>query len=236
MRLIYSLFQKSIELAGRFGKRGVYVLMLHHVVPRGKTPDKPEISVSEDTFKALIEKLGQSGFKFISPEALESAVSRKSVLITFDDVCSDALETAVPYLIKEKLPFTAFISEGFVGKHGYITAQQAESLARCPLCTVGYHSRTHGIFRGRREEEIRMECDCSDFEHSIQTQIQYFAFPYGSVYACGFKKAKIIKDLYEYSFSTINTRCTRFWLKRYPCYLPRMNMSEESAKRLLKKL
>jgi hypothetical protein len=85
-------------------------------------------------------------------------------------------------------------------------------------------------------EQIESEVDCSSLENKIDKDIQYFAFPYGSVYACSQRSIDIIaKGKYLLSFSTIAVPCTPDAIMKHKNFLPRINVNEKNYKILLER-
>ena len=77
--------------------------------------------------------------------------------ITFDDGLQDAYTIAYPALKERSIPFTLFVSSGFVGEPGYLSKEQLLELAADPLCTVGAHGTRHRVLTQVGEAERREE-------------------------------------------------------------------------------
>lgn len=235
-RYFWSLIQKIIEFFGRFQKNGAYVLMFHNV---SDDPDKrsdKSIFVTARSFESLINSLIDGGARFAPVSGLKEAASSGAVIITFDDMFLSAFENAVPLLEKNKIPYCVFISDKFIDKDGYVSSKQIKELSESDLCTVGFHSAGHKMLRNMSVRDAKNELIQSKTEEITGQKAEYFAFPYGSVFACGFKKAKLAAGLYKYSFSTISVRCSEYWIKKYPYYLPRINVCEDNYLSIKKQL
>ncbi|MBL3926344.1 hypothetical protein FH717_24020, partial [Bacteroides thetaiotaomicron] len=53
---------------------------------------------------------------------------QKFAVVTFDDVPLDAYEKAVPVLLSMQIPFTFFITTGYIGTKGFMTKAQLKKL------------------------------------------------------------------------------------------------------------
>ena len=233
-RNYFSSIQKAIELFGGFQKTGVCILMFHQVNDDTSKWVNKNVAISFKSFKTLILSYLSQGFSFVPIGEIEANVDcDKAISITFDDIFYDTAEEAIPFLTELGIPFCVFISDCFINKENYLTSDQLHSLLNNRLCTIGYHSKSHIMMRNLTTEEILEEIDCSAFERAIKKKIDYLAFPYGSVFACGLKKASISKSMYKYSFSTISVKCSKKWLICYPYYLPRINVNEGNYHTLL---
>lgn len=235
-RYFWSFLQKIIELFGRFHKNGADVLMFHHVSDDEAHWHDASISIRQTSFKALIDSLIQRGAAFAPVTELEKAAGRRAVIVTFDDMFLSAYQNALPVLEENNIPYCVFISDSFIGKEEYLSEKELGELARRPLCTVGFHAKNHLMLRTLGSDEANAELDASALENLLGKKADYLAFPYGSLYACGFQKAKAAKGRFRYAFSTVSARCTRFWIKRTPYYLPRINVCESNRMSVLQRL
>lgn len=235
MRYVYSFVQKIIELANA-NKTGSKILMFHQVNDDKNKWQDSGCSISQKGFIELIDNLLADGYDFFSIDELEKHTDSKSVFLTFDDIYADAVENAFSYLIKKSIPFCVFISENYVDKSGFISSEQLERLIAEPLCTIGYHTKGHMLMRNLNADQIKKELLCTEFEKKIGKKVEYFAFPYGSVYACSKKSINIAKTMeYKYVFSTLNMPCNSSWLKRKSYFLPRINVSEMNYKKIMRR-
>src|SRR5215472_9418048 len=85
--------------------------------------------VHESNFREQIQALKTMAYRGLSvPEAL-SGSSRPAVAITFDDGCETDLLAAAPLLKEAGFGATFYITVGFMGKPGYLTAKQLRELS-----------------------------------------------------------------------------------------------------------
>lgn len=209
--------------------------MFHQVNDDSSTWKDDSVSIKAESFRSMIDNLIKDGYSFIPISEIDQKI-KKTVIITFDDVYDDAIKNAVSYLDYHKIPFCIFVSSCFIDQEGYISTKQLKLLSNDRLCTIGFHSESHQFMRRMNDAQIERQLNSDDLERIIQRKIDYFAFPYGSVYACGFKSARLSKDLYKYSFSTISAKCSNYWLRHFPYYLPRINVNEKNWRKINQRL
>lgn len=120
-------------------------------------------------------------------------VKANGIIITFDDGFESLLTTVLPYMKEKHLPFTAYITTGFLNKPGYLSTQQLRTLAKSDLCTIGSHMKTHRKTREMSIDEIRKEWVESKklLEDIIGYEVKHAALPYGSYYSCSIKSKYI---------------------------------------------
>jgi len=236
MRYLFSFIQKAIELFCR-NKNGAKIFMFHQVNDDKNKWIDSGVCIRKKGFVEFIDRLSANKSLFLSVAELNAHVDRKSVFLTFDDVFEDAVENAFPYLVERGIPFCVFISDSNIDRKDFIATEQIKQLVKEPLCTIGYHTKSHRLMRFLSKEQIVSELDCRSLENVIDRKIDYFAFPYGSVYACSKESIDVAKKMsYRYVFSTISIPCTSSWIINRPFFLPRINVNERNYKKLLKQL
>ena len=118
-----------LELASGFGlarawrllnPSGVPILGLHGVLPEEETRlfNATGKFLSPSQLKKMVEKLSRS-YVFVSMETLidgwlEGHSPRKGLLISFDDGCANAHTLVLPLLRKMGIPFSVFVTTGYV--------------------------------------------------------------------------------------------------------------------------
>ncbi len=233
MRLVYSFFQKTIETASRLTETSTLILLFHRVNSRDNSSEV-FFSITTQSFKEFLLKLKEFGAVFISlSDIFACDLSQKNVVLTFDDGYEDIMKI-YPFLYEQKIPFTIFATVNYLNKSNYLTISQLKELSNSKLCTIGSHTISHPILRYCSQQELYHEIVDSKkiLEDIIGKEINYFAYPYGSVYACSSMAIKTVSTaVYSAAFSTLNSKITRRSLeKRY--FIPRINISEKSWKNL----
>ena len=191
----------TIPLRERSGDHGppVPILMYHQVSPR-PAPSFSDWVVSPDVFRRQMRWLAVSGYTPITLDALRSnradgaPLSRRPVIITFDDGFRDCLHYAAPVLQKFRFAATFFLVAGLVGQPSRWLRRECgielplagwneiRDLAGCGF-EFGAHSLTHPRLATLSEEEIRRELQQSRriIEEALGRQVVHLAYPFGSV-------------------------------------------------------
>jgi peptidoglycan/xylan/chitin deacetylase (PgdA/CDA1 family) len=126
---------------------------------------------------------------FVSELEKPSEISKKSVVLTFDDVTENQLLYALPLLIKYNIKATFFIPFSFIGKSDLwnigtekiMTITQLKSLDS-EIIELGHHSYFHRKYSTLSGEEIQDDFDRS-FELIAQNDLKIspvLAYPYGN--------------------------------------------------------
>ena len=233
-RIYYGIIQRIKKISYSFHKNNICVLMFHDVYTCENNDNN--LNISKENFLEFIEKLKKSDVNFVRINDLLDSKTKKCI-ITFDDVCEGAVVNAVPILRKFEIPYTLFVSTSLIDKKGYITSAQIESLNSDSLCTFGFHTKSHKLMRPLKETAITDEIDCTEFEKQYGIKCEYFAYPYGSVYACSRKNVNQLKNSkYTMAFSTINACTNKKIIARNPYYIPRINVCDISYRAVLDKV
>lgn len=236
MRYLYSLIQKFIERVGK-NADGLRVYMLHQVNDNKKEWKDHGVSITKSGFETFIETLQAKGCNFLSVDELSiDNAKSNNVIITFDDIFQDAIDNAIPFLVERSIPFCVFVSENYIGSEDFLSEESLKAITNEPLCTIGYHTKNHRLMRSLTEMEVCEEIDCKEFEQLVNRSVPFFAFPYGSVYACTIKSIKKAKSRYKYVFSTLSIPCPKWWLKKIPFFIPRINICEANYKQKLEEI
>lgn len=235
IKKIYSLKQKIIECRHRFGmtSKVIPIYMFHRVTDNIRA-EYENISITPNAFENFItRKLGE-GWKIIPINGIETKENfgEHAAVITFDDMYEDAFLYAVPILRKNNIPYTVFVAPNLIGEANYITKEEYEDLKKDELCTIGAHSLSHKILRKLSTEEKYFELDKKNHEEMLECAIDYFAFPYGSCYACDYESRRIVEKNYKYGFSTLNFPSSHKYLKWKPNFLPRINVNCKNHSRV----
>lgn len=207
-------------------KRRGFVCVLHSV---GDT--RHPYNLSTANFEILIKSLRDVNVIPINEwEKRENFVS-----LSFDDVPVSFYYNAFPLLKKYDIPFTLFVSCSLLDEELYITTEMLKEISNCDLCTIGSHGLNHVFFADYSKEEAidDLKKSKSKLESIINKDVTLYAFPYGSLYACGYNNRRMVKKVYQYGFGTIATAITKPLL--FPVfYLPRVGFTDDSFEKRLK--
>lgn len=229
--------QKIMEVGCKYCTHHGDILMFHQVTNDYNDWDDPNCSITYRSFKHLIESLVVQEKDFSALEKISPVANINTIYITFDDAYIDVLTQAVPILVQHNIPFTVFISPGFLGKPKYLTIENLRELSRMPLCTIGAHTVSHLMLRSTPQEKASYEIKESGkiLSDYIGKPVEFFAYPYGSLYACSKKNCLQVKSAgYKMGFSTLNCSVTTTLLKS-KWFLPRQNVNEMNYLQYIKR-
>lgn len=218
-KVLEKIEQVYVKINSLFKEQGK-ILMFHHISDEYvDTIDCCKCKV--DRFREIVE-LVQKSYEIISIENIYNRTSHKKyAVITFDDGCFDAYNNAFPYLLEHNIPFTVYVVSDFVDKEGYLGVDELKNLAKNPLVTIGYHTKSHPLLIRVKHLREEMYSHKHELEEIIEKKIDHFAFPYGKLYAVGVKSVLLGKHLgYKTVVSTFDTYLSRFSLF-FKFFLPR---------------
>ncbi len=172
----------------RFPKKGIAVLLYHRInnMPTKTSLDK--FSISPKAFERQLIYLKKMGFISILPDEIDEIKNKKLwknnryVLITFDDGYKDNLEAA-KILKKHSMKGLFFISTAYLGKTMNFIEMLNENDIKKLLSYgmgIGSHSHNHEKLVQLNRKEIEKEISQSIQILSQYSDIEDFAYPFGS--------------------------------------------------------
>jgi peptidoglycan/xylan/chitin deacetylase (PgdA/CDA1 family) len=169
---------------GRSSAKIVF-LMYHELELAGRKlcqsdPGYVRYILPSEAFRKQIEWLRQSGFRGLSVTEALNDPAEKSVCITFDDGCETDLIAAAPILREFGCHATFYLTAGFIGKPGYLTAGQVRTLDGQGF-EIGCHSMTHPYLPDLAESELKREIGDAklEIEEIVGHTIEHFSCPGG---------------------------------------------------------
>lgn len=189
--------------------------------------------LSLQSFEEFLKKLtGKNVVRLEEWEQKDDFIS-----LSFDDVADSFYYNAFPLLERYHIPFTIFVSSSLLDTKLFLTTDMLKEIAKCDLCTVASHGKEHGFYSSFCSEEKKDDLSRSkiDLERITGREIDMFAFPYGSLYACGVTRKRVVADYYKYGFGTIPSPIT------YPTllpkhYLPRIGITDANFQSIIQAL
>jgi peptidoglycan/xylan/chitin deacetylase (PgdA/CDA1 family) len=164
---------------------GQVFLMYHELAIAGQPlcqsdPGYTRYCVRQEDFSAQMRWLQESGRRGISVSEVLSRRAPQAVVITFDDGCATDLRIAAPQLKERGFGATFYITLGFLGKPGFLTAAEVRELSDAGF-EIGCHSRTHPYLpdldgKGLEEEIVGAK---KELEQIIGRRVQHFSCPGG---------------------------------------------------------
>ena len=173
------------------------ILMLHRVVEHRSDGANHELEITPDFLERTIDDYRRLGHKFVSIDEACDIISRGRtdlpfVCLTFDDGYQDNYNTAYPILKKLEVPFTIYLTTGFIdnripmqwysNEHLGISTESLKALDIEPLCTIGAHTIRHPRLDTLTAEEQEKEILQSrqELETLLGHPIRHFSYPHGS--------------------------------------------------------
>ena len=194
-------------------KKGVIVLMYHHIYKYDETCDLGKsLYVDPENFSKQMDFLLKHKYTPITLEELSKSykdgsfkLPKKSVLITFDDGWLDNYTKAFPILKEKKIKANIFISCNFIGQKNCMTWDQILEMKNSGLISFGSHTVNHPTdIQTLDDIDILKELKESKklLEEKLNIKIDSFAYPSGKG-AINKKIRNMVFDSgYSFDFST----------------------------------
>lgn len=200
----------------------VKVLMFHHICDE-VIIDMPDSCVCKiDTFSEIITSYLDNGWQFLTPYDLIPLKNKKGVIITFDDITDDVYRNAFPILLKYNIPFTIFVTTGYIDSIPYITHTHLMEMANSSLCTVGSHTISHQNLRNAKDFKEEIASSKQLLEKMLGKPVDFFAYPYGKHSSVSKKLERYAEQVgYKAAFGTINASINDISVHR-KYYFPRL--------------
>ena len=160
----------------------MHSVLLYHTISSPPRPLPANIDVSPERFESHLRWLSRQCQVGTLDEALGASGRRKLVAVTFDDGYRDTLTVALPLMEKFSLPLAVFVTVEYLGRDGYLSAEDLRALASHPLVTIGAHGLWHHPFTQLTPDEARFELITSRrrLEAITGREVDLMAWPYGS--------------------------------------------------------
>lgn len=159
----------------------MHSVLVYHTISSPLEALPGDIDISPERFERQLHWLSRWRQVVRLDETLRSPESRRLVALTFDDGFRDNLTVALPLLEKFGLPITLFVTAGFVGTEGYLSAEELRDMSRHPLVTIGAHGLWHRHFTRLSTDEARVELVESRriLGEITGSSVDLMAWPYG---------------------------------------------------------
>ncbi len=177
-----------MSLFSFFRKKGLCVLMYHHVGPTDGINDECYY-ISSGMFSRQLDLMIEKGFQPLSLWDVEEAfmqkkeLPEKSVLITLDDGWLDNYLYAFPILKEKKIPATIFITPGLIGEDKNLSSwEQIKEMHESGFVQFASHGHNHKRLRDLSNEEALFELKESKkvIEEFYGRPSISFCYPYGA--------------------------------------------------------
>lgn len=164
----------------------LYYHYIRNVVPTAQNVLAFNLSISPGLFAAQMALLHADGAHTITLSTLVSALAGRAtlpphpVVLTFDDGYSSFATAAEPVLARYGFVATDFVVSGFLGRGGYMTANQVIDMDAAGM-VIGSHTAHHVDLAAVSLAEARAEIDTGKavLEQLLRHPVLDFAYPYG---------------------------------------------------------
>jgi peptidoglycan/xylan/chitin deacetylase (PgdA/CDA1 family) len=162
------------------------ILMYHSLGDRVIRDPSNIYSVNEDLFKKQMRYLKREYSERVSELSLKTLENEKSsIVITFDDGYKDNLYIASPLLEELEMPYTVFVSTGYIknNNNNFLSESELRELSDMPGASIGSHGVTHASLTQCSDKDLKNEL--LDSKHYIEDvigkKIDKIAYPSGAV-------------------------------------------------------
>ena len=221
INLHYVLVTKFYEFIFRKKVKDEKIIYMFHSITDEETNTKEFCSNMHSFEKFIKNELIKN-----APTKLSDLISnntKRGFAITFDDVFENVYTNAYPILKKYHIPFTIFVTTSLLDKPNYLSKQQLIEMASDELCTVGAHTVNHPRLRTCKDSYNDIITSKYNLEKILDKNIEFFAYPFGSIFACSLKNVfQVKRSGFTAAFSTIKgyvPTCAA----RFNFFLPRNN-------------
>ncbi len=170
-----------------------------------------------ETFRSQLSWLKQSGWKGLNVSEAVHFPSEPAVCFTFDDGCETDLLAAAPLLREFGFNATFYLTAGFLGTHGYLSADQVRRLDAQGF-EIGCHSMTHPYLSDLTEPELKREIADAKLliEQIVGHPIKHFSCPGGRYDQRTIKVARLagFETVANSQFYTNSSRTSAYELGR----------------------
>jgi peptidoglycan/xylan/chitin deacetylase (PgdA/CDA1 family) len=136
--------------------------------------------LKEANFRSQMRWLRESGLRGISVGEALACHPKSSVVITFDDGSETDLLVAAPILNESNCQATFYVTAGFLGQPGYLTASQLCELSAMGF-EIGCHSMSHAYLNDLDRDGLNREVVEAKqrLEQLLGKVVEHFSCPGG---------------------------------------------------------
>ena len=190
-------------------KNGIMVLCYHRITKQNISNDTVkaltnnsqihEYSIGQSKFEYQIQYLKKHHVQFISADQMVDLIKKgqplhhQYVVLTFDDFDQTVYDNGLPFLNKNKIPFTVFTVTGTTGDYNggtkLVSWDQIRKMSSNHLVTVGLHTNNlHYLVHNKSAVTVpgKFNRFKKDYKQSQKMMIRnlgrkssFFAYPYG---------------------------------------------------------
>ena len=155
-------------------------VILYHAIGTDLDFDSYGISISKKKFTEHITYLKDNYEIIPLNENYKNNLNKLTVSITFDDGFKDNLY-ALELCERYNIPFTIYITTGFIGKSNYLDEEDIIKFSKSKNCTLGVHTVTHtpldSLDYKMQYNELKNSKDY--LENLIGRKVNQMSYPHG---------------------------------------------------------
>lgn len=169
--------------SGPADERSWVCLMYHDVLPAteaaGGGPER--FAAPVEAFEVMLDTIGEMGLAGCSVSEALAARGRGKVAISFDDGGVSQYLHAAPALESRGMTATFFVTSGWIGEPGFMSASQLRDLVGMGM-SVQSHTRSHPFLSELDRNRLRSELLGSreDLETVLQREVDGISLPGGN--------------------------------------------------------
>lgn len=166
-------------LPARTGRR----ILAYHAIGDDVRADFYGFTVAAADFATHVGSLaGESELRVVTLPS-EIGDGETTVALTFDDGYASVLDVAAPLLARHGMPFTVFVTIGFLDQPGFLSRRALPELAAVPGTTVGFHGRSHVPLTRMSASELVAEVTDGrrELEDLVGRAVTTASYPHGAV-------------------------------------------------------
>jgi peptidoglycan/xylan/chitin deacetylase (PgdA/CDA1 family) len=184
-----SRLKQALALSGGRAPAQGATLLIYHRIGAGT---RDELDLPASAFARQLDLLEQHQVMSLDGalDRLDAGDAQPAVVLTFDDGFDDVYANAWPLLRERRLPFTVYLSSGYVSRdmvwegstakgapgRGMSWAQLAE-MVDSGLCTVGNHTHRHVRPESLTVDELD---ECTEaVQQNLGATPRHFTYPWG---------------------------------------------------------
>ena len=190
-RLYYIILQRLYVIKNKDKPCQGKVYMFHKV-----NDDNDTYSIKTSNFMNCINWL-LANKKIVDIDTLVKEKDKNNVVITFDDAFENVYKNAYPFLKEKNVPFYIFINNEFVNQKDFLDEKMINEMLTDSNCILGSHGIKHRLYRFEKEANSFIKESKEELEKMFNREIDTFAFPYGSMYACSDDNIEYAKNIYK---------------------------------------
>ena len=168
-------------------------VLLYHTIGGSAVGDRKQLFTVklrrfEEHLRTLLECQLSSPHRALLPLGLLDGVrdgNSEGVAVTFDDGYSDNLHLVAPLLVERQIPFTVFVTTGFLDSNSgvFLSKSELRELSALPGVTIGAHGVSHVPLTECDDELLQRELTNSkrSLEELLGMPIVSVAYPHGAV-------------------------------------------------------